>query len=80
LEEYEVGWLLESYEKNHGQAVKMFRKAADQNYAEAQSTLGDFYYQGLGVAKDDVEAATWWRKAAEQNYANAEYNLGTKLS
>ena len=58
------------------EAVKWFRKAAEQNYAEAQYILGVCYEQGEGVAKDQVEAVKWYRKAAEQNDAEAQYNLG----
>src|SRR6266446_7039763 len=62
--------------KNFSEAVKWYRKAAEQNYALAQYNLGGCYAFGLGVAKDDVEAVKWYRKAAEQNYALAQYNLG----
>ena len=63
------------YEHGHGvakdevEAVKWYRKAAEQNQAEAQYNLGGCYSDGRGVAKDEVEAVKWWRKAAEQNYA-----------
>jgi uncharacterized protein len=55
--------------------VKWYRKAAEQNYAEAQCNLGFCYAKGEGVAKDYVEAVKWFRKAAEQNYAKAQFNL-----
>jgi hypothetical protein len=53
-----------------------FRKAAEQNDANAQSNLGLCYLHGQGVAQDYVEAVRWFRKAAEQNDANAQFNLG----
>jgi TPR repeat protein len=56
--------------------VKWYRKAADQGYAQAQHTLGIFYAEGDGVAKDQVEALKWYRKAADQGYAAAQYTLG----
>jgi hypothetical protein len=56
--------------------VKWYRKAVEQNYAEAQYMLGVCYAKGEGVTKDQVEAVKWYRKAAEQNYAAAEYWLG----
>ena len=58
------------------EAVKWYRKAAEQNYAPAQYNLGLCYEHGNGVAENRVEAAKWYRKAAEQNYADAQYNLG----
>jgi hypothetical protein len=62
--------------KDDVEAVKWFRKAAEQNDAIAQCDLGICYYNGQGVAKDEVEAMKWCRKAAEQNYADAQYGLG----
>ena len=62
--------------KNDVEAVKWFRKAAEQNYARAQYNLGVCYAKGQGVAKDEAEAVKWYRKAAEQNYAEAQCNLG----
>jgi len=58
------------------EAVKWFRKAAEQGLAPAQAQLGFHYYKGEGVAKDQVEAVKWYRKAAEQGHAPAQYNLG----
>jgi len=70
------------YEKAEGvakdpvEAVKWFRKAAEQNYAKAQCILAACVDAGEGVAKDPVEAAKWYRKAAEQNLGPAQRNLG----
>jgi len=66
----------EGMAKDEVEAAKLFRQAAEQNYAKAQSNLGFCYANGLGVAKDEVVAAAWYRKAAEQNYAEAQNNLG----
>src|SRR6266481_5266799 len=62
--------------KDEAEAVKWFRKAAEQNVADAQFSLGVCYANGQGVAKDEAEAVKWYRKAAEQNVADAQYNLG----
>ena len=40
-----------------------------------QYNLSTMYNQGIGVAKDDVEASTWYRKAAQQGLAAAQDNL-----
>ena len=58
------------------EAVKWYRKAAEQNYALAQYNLGVCCDEGQGVTKDEAEAMNWYRKAAEQNYAAAQNNLG----
>ncbi len=62
--------------KDATEAVKWYRKAAEQGLAQAQSNLGQHYLVGEGVAKDAVEAATWYCKAAEQGDKNGQYNLG----
>jgi TPR repeat protein len=70
----------EGLAKDEVEAVKWYRKAAEQNLAKAQYAMGVCYERGDGcrdgVAEDDVEAAKWYRKAAEQNFAAAQYNLG----
>jgi TPR repeat protein len=58
------------------EAVKWYRKAAEQGYAIAEDNLGWMYQNGRGVVQDDAEAIKWYRKAAEQGYAIAEDNLG----
>jgi TPR repeat protein len=49
---------------------------AEKGEAEAQTTLGIFYFSGWCVSKDTSVAVKWWRKAADQNSANAQYFLG----
>jgi TPR repeat protein len=66
--------------KDEVEAVKWFRKAAEENNAWAQHTLGVCYANGQGVAKNVVEAVKWFRKAAEQNNAWAQVNLGVCYS
>jgi TPR repeat protein len=44
--------------KDDAEAVKWYRKAAQQNHALAQSNLGYRYYSGDGVVKDYVESYT----------------------
>ena len=46
---YVVG---EGVERDKAEAVKWFRKAAKQGYAEAQFSLGVLYYIGAGVQPD----------------------------
>jgi len=58
------------------EAVKWYRKAAEQGYASAQYNLGVMYDNGRGVPEDDREAVKWYRKAAEQGDASAQSNLG----
>ena len=60
-------------EQDMKEAVKRFRKAAEQGVAEAQFCLALCYYEGDGVAQDKEEAVKWYRKAAEQENADAQF-------
>ena len=62
--------------QDYYEAVKWFRKAAEQGYANAQNNLGNCYYYGRGVTQDYYEAVKWYRKAAEQGNANAMSWMG----
>ena len=46
------------------EAVKWWRKAAEQNDADAQSDLAVCYAKGQGVAKNEAQAYKWVRLAA----------------
>jgi len=63
-------------EWDYSEAMKWYRKAAEQEHANAQSNLGFMYAQGQGVTQDYAEALRWFRKAAEQGEAPAQFNLG----
>ncbi len=53
---------------NHAEAVKWFRKAANQGVDAAQANLGLMYVTGDGVPKDNVKAFSWWSVAEKQGY------------
>ena len=53
------------------QAVELYRKAADQGLASAQTQLGICYFEGVGVEKDYDEAVRLFNLAAKQNDADA---------
>jgi S1-C subfamily serine protease len=59
-------------EKNYTEAVKWFRKAAEQNFAPAQYGLAKCYGTGNGVPLDNVEAYKWFSLAAAQGNENAK--------
>lgn len=62
--------------QDYKEAMKWFRKAAEQGYADAQAVLGLMYVIGQGVPQDYKEAIKWCRKAVEQGNANAQFTLG----
>ena len=57
--------------QDYDEAERLWRLAAEQGFADAQSGLGFMYFNGEGVPENDAEAVKWWRKAAEQGYADA---------
>ena len=61
--------------KDNVQAARLFRRAADLGYAEAQNCLGWCYENGIGVAQDSIQATIWYRKAAEQGRTDAQEAL-----
>ena len=65
----------EGVAKDQVEAVKWYRKAAEQNLAIAQFSLGVCYDKGEGVAKDYVEAYKWRLLAARQGDKNATKTL-----
>ena len=49
--------------KDKKKAVEYYQLAADQDYGEAQFSLGIMHYQGSGTAVDMEKARYWWEKA-----------------
>lgn len=57
--------------RDYKEAMKWYRKAADQNLAIAQYNLGALYVNGQGVTQDDIQAYMWINLAAEQGLETA---------
>lgn len=57
-------------------AAHWYRKAAEQNDANACYCMALCYMFGFGVIQDDNEAIEWTRKAAELGNNASQYNLG----
>lgn len=71
--EYEHG--SDKTAKNFQEAALWYRKAADQNHAEAQFRYAHLLDKGSGVKKNQAAAAKWFKKAAEQGYVRAQIAL-----
>src|SRR5260221_494374 len=56
--------------QDYAEAVKWYRKAADQGLAVAENSLGEMYEEGNGVTQDYVEAYKWYNLAASQGDSN----------
>ncbi len=61
------------------QTVRVIQRAALQNHAPSQTTLGYMYACGIGVVADEVRARSWFERAYKQRYALAAFNLGVLL-
>ena len=57
------------------EAVRWFRRAAEQNYPRGQYSLGSMYYRGQGVPQDFEAAARWYRPAAQKGQQEAMVSL-----
>lgn len=62
--------------QNYPEAVKWYRKSADQGIAQAQTMLGILYSNGRGVPQNYIEAKKWHQKAASRGDALAQFHLG----
>ena len=69
---YENG---EGVPESYAEAVKWYRKAADQGHAKAQSNLGVMYAKGEGVPENNIRAYVWWSMAKTQGDADAAGNI-----
>ena len=61
--------------QDYAEAARLYRLAAAQGNAGAQSNLGYIFENGNGVAKDRAEAIRWYRLAAAQGNAIAQSSL-----
>ena len=60
----------DSVPQSEEEAVRWYRKAAEQGLPQAQYCLGNMYKTGNGMEeKDESEAVRWFLKAAEQDVA-----------
>jgi TPR repeat protein len=57
--------------QDYREAVKWYKKAAQQGNASAPYYLGFRYYKGEGVVQDYREAHKWWNIAAAQGDEDA---------
>jgi TPR repeat protein len=55
------------------EAVRWYRKSAEQGYAEGQFSLGRAYQFGIAVPQSRQEAIRWFDKAGDQGHDQANY-------
>ena len=52
--------------QDYAEAVRWYRKAAEQGHAGGQCNLGVMYENGRVLKQDHAEAVRWYRKAADK--------------
>ncbi len=66
----------EERKNNYTEALKWYKKAAEQGHVGAQKALARYYEKGDVVSKDLFEAFKWYKKAAEQGDVFSQWCLG----
>ena len=61
---------------NEAKAFECMQAAVEAGYLPAYVTLGNFYFNGIGVAKDLNKAYEYYKKGAELGDASAQFQLG----
>jgi len=73
--QYELARALEAGHKSVTEAAHLYRLAADEGFAPAQSNLGLLYENGAGVDQSYQEAVRFYRLASDQGFAPAQFRL-----
>jgi TPR repeat protein len=74
---YETG--LESGKPDYDKAINWYQKAADLNYAKAETNLGMLYHMDLAGKRDLVTAYMWFRLASAQDEPGAIHMISNIL-
>ena len=72
---FEKAWACMEKE-DYAQAKEYFEKAVEDGFAEAYSDLGNLYFEGNGVEKDEKKAFEMYLKGAKAGDPIGMYNLG----
>lgn len=64
-------------DENMVEAFRWMRKSAEQNNADAQKFMGDFYRYGSAGEKNLEMAVEYYKKAVSRGNAEAQYALGS---
>ena len=58
--------------RDHAEAARLFRLAADQGYTDAECMLGIAYADGCGVPRSSTEATRYFKRAVAKGHAPAK--------
>ena len=65
---------------DYAEAMLWYRKAAEQGYARAQTSIGDLFTHQNGIGVNYAEAMRWYRKAADQGFALAKTRMANNYT
>lgn len=60
-------------------AFNLAKPRAEKGDAAAQTLIAEIYARGLGIRRDEEEAARWYREAAEQGNRHAQFQYALLL-
>ncbi len=61
-------------------ALTLAKASAENGEPQGATLMGRIYQEGLGVPRDDVQAAQWYRKGVELGDLNAMFAFGVMLA
>ena len=61
-------------------ALELAKAGAERGETQAPTLIGRIYQEGLGVPRDDVQAAQWYRRGVELGDVNAMFAFGVMLA
>ncbi|KAF9897209.1 hypothetical protein BX616_006004, partial [Lobosporangium transversale] len=67
---------MENENPNLKAAFQHYQKAASKGLAEAQYNVGQAYFRGIGVPKNDALAIEYWKMSGQQGFGLAQLSLG----
>ena len=65
--------------QDYKEAVRWYRAAAEQGFADAQSNLGLMYDKGQGVPQDYIQAHMWYNLAASSGGDDEDRELAANI-
>lgn len=65
-------------EHENDKAINMLKMAVDRGHSEAQCLLGEYYYEGIIVDKNQELAMELLKKSSDQGLSKAQYKLALK--
>ena len=61
--------------QNYSEAIKIWRQMASKGVLNAKFNLGQAYFHGKGVERDEKMALYWWKQAAAEGHEDAAKNI-----